>query len=219
VVDDVLVVGTFDVEVDVVVEDVEVVVGFDVEVLELLLVLVVVGLEVEVLELVELLVVDDVLVVVGFDVDVLVVVGTVLVVEGFEVEVLELVELLVVDDDVVLVVAAAIVVVVGAVLAKPAICRIWLLPSRVASYVETKSSFAVIGSNSSPIGGALKPVAKRSSTGVLAPPTGRPVASLMRIDHSSLLKKLAYMRSPPKVPAGTYWRPVTPWPPTRGGPD
>jgi hypothetical protein len=124
------------------------------------------------------------------------------------------------DVDVVVVVGKGGSVVVGAVLAKPAIWKILLLPSTPGSHVDTNRSFGRSGSNSRPIGGAAaNPVAKRSSTGVFVPPTGRPVASSMRIDQSSLSTKLTYSRSPPNVPPGTYWMAVTPWPPTRGGPE
>jgi hypothetical protein len=215
-VEELLVVVGLLVDVDVELEvddDTEVVVGRDVDVLVLDVVgvvaevLVVDGRDVDVL--VELLVLDEVLVVVGRVVDVLV-----------DVVVGRLVDVLV-DDDVELLVVVVVVTrvdVVGNVAAKPAICRIWLFASTSGSQVDTKSSFGRRGSNSSPIGGAVKPVAKRSSTGVVPPPTGRPVPSLMRTDHSSRWTKLAYMRSPANVPAGTYWMPVTPSPPTRGGP-
>jgi hypothetical protein len=108
------------------------------------------------------------------------------------------------DDDVDEVVGAAVEVVVLVdvdelelldvvvppnVAAKPAISRIeFPAPSL---QVETNSESGWIGSKTRPKGGAVKPSAKRASVGVIAPPSGRPVAGSMTTRHSSPSVKLA----------------------------
>jgi hypothetical protein len=143
---------------------------------------------------VELGPVDVVAVEVGTSVDELVdeVVGTVSVVlvtsvsvvevvaSGADVEVEdvddEVVEELVLDDEVVVVDVVVVVVVDPKVEAKPAIWTIVLLAVVMSSHVLTKSESGCCGSKTRPMGGLAKPSAKSASSGVLEPPTGRPVA-------------------------------------------
>jgi hypothetical protein len=112
------------------------------------------------------------------DVDVDEVVGTAVEVDVLvDVEGLVDVELVVdVELDVVELVLLDVVVLPN-VAAKPAISTIefpapWL-------HVETKSESGWTGSKTSPKGGAVKPSANRASVGVIAPPSGRPVAGSM----------------------------------------
>ena len=106
--------------------------------------------------------------------------------ELLEVEVLDDVELLV---DVV-VVEVLDVVVPPNVAANPAISTI-VFPPPALFHVETNSESGWIGSKTSPKGGAVKPSAKRASVGVIAPPSGRPVAGSMTTRHIVASVKLA----------------------------
>jgi hypothetical protein len=65
------------------------------------------------------------------------------------------------------------------------------LPAPPWSHVETKSESGWIGSKTSPKGGAVKPSAKRASVGVIAPPSGSPVAGSMTTRQISASVKLA----------------------------
>jgi hypothetical protein len=219
VVGDVVVVGS--------VVDVEVVVGASVDVVDGGSVDVVVDVDGMSVVEVDVLVEVDV-VVVGTSVVELVdeVVGASVVVEvdevvaASDVDELDDVELDELDDDVEVVVVLVLleVVVLPNVPANPTISTMVFPPAVVLSHVLTKSESGWTGSNASPNGAAVKSLAKSSSVGVLAPPSGRPVPASMTTRQISLSTKLVNSRWPPYSPPGTYSRPVTPCPPTRGGP-
>jgi hypothetical protein len=113
------------------------------------------------------------------------------VVSGADVDVDDEVEELVLDDEVEVVDVVVVVLVVGPkVEAKPAIWTIVLLAVVVSSHVLTNSESGSCGSKTRPMGGLAKPSAKSASSGVLEPPTGRPVAGSMTTRQISLSAKL-----------------------------
>jgi hypothetical protein len=123
----------------------------------------------------------------------MVVVGTAEVVEDVEVEVgVEVDEgagAVLVDDELDVVVEVEEVV-VGKNAPKPVISRMALPLAAASSQVVTNRESGWTGSKARPKGGVVKPSAKRLSVGVLAPPSGRPVAGSITTRQISRSTKL-----------------------------